>query len=69
MNECDNEQIHIINRHLFSMLGNPELVYKWWESPNKYWDGETPATIYENGEEGKHEVYNYVMFHAYAAGG
>lgn len=69
MNECDNEQIHQINRHLFGMLGKSDLVFKWWESPNKYWKGETPATIYETSEEGKQEVYNYVMFHAYGAGG
>jgi hypothetical protein len=66
---CDNETIHQINRHLFSMLGSAELVYKWWESPNKYWEGNTPASVFETGEQGVQEVYNYVMWHSYGAGG
>lgn len=65
----DNELVHTINRHLFAMLGSTELVYKWWESPNKYWEGNTPASVFEIGEQGQHEVYNYIMWHSYGSGG
>jgi hypothetical protein len=51
------------------MLGSTELVYKWWDSPNKYWEGNTPASVFEMGEAGRHEVYNYIMWHIYGSGG
>ena len=67
--ESDNELVHNINQHLFSLLGSTETVYKWWHSPNKYWEGNTPYSVFGEGEQGQQEVYNYVMFHCYAAGG
>jgi hypothetical protein len=67
--EIDNKLVRIINLHLFSMLGTDELVDRWWKSPNNYWYGNAPASIFEMGEQGQHEVYNYIMWHSYGSGG
>jgi hypothetical protein len=61
MCDGDKEQVHRINRALFAMLGSPEMVYKWWESPNKEFNGSTPHEIYESGEDGQNTVESYVM--------
>jgi len=33
------------NLLLYSMLGSRELVEKWWDSPNKNWNGEIPRSV------------------------
>lgn len=48
-----------INKYLFAMLGSTELVEKWWLSPNKNWNGETPLSVYDRG--GQDEVMVYVQ--------
>lgn len=35
-----------INVYLYKMLGSDELVTQWWHTPNKYWDGRTPAAVF-----------------------
>ena len=46
---------------LFSMLGSRELVEKWWVSPNKAFNMNTPLALMEDK---KHEVIDYVLGHA-----
>lgn len=48
-----------INKYLFAMLGSTELVEKWWSSPNKNWNGDTPLSVYDRG--GQDEVKAYVL--------
>ena len=55
--ECD--------RLIESMVGK-DLVGIWWSSPNKAFDGRTPAEAFK---EDPLLVYEYLMWHAYCAGG
>jgi len=55
--ECD--------RLIEAMVGK-DLVNKWWSSPNKAFDGTTPAEMFS---EDPRSVYEYLMWHAYGAGG
>lgn len=55
--ECD--------RLIEAMVGK-DLVGKWWSSPNKAFDGRTPAEAFK---EDPRSVYEYLMWHAYGAGG
>ena len=34
-----------LNEVLFAMLGSPSLVDRWWHSPNKAFDGNTPWAV------------------------
>jgi hypothetical protein len=45
---------------LTAMLGS-KLVDSWWSSPNKAFDGETPANVWVKDYT---KVYNYVMHNA-----
>jgi hypothetical protein len=54
--ECD--------RLIEAMVGK-DLVDKWWSSPNKAFDGSTPAEVFS---EDPRSVYEYLMWHAYGAG-
>ena len=47
-----------VNHWLFQMMGSDELVERWWQSPNRYWDGRTPTDIWVNSSH--QEVVNYV---------
>lgn len=53
---CDQ---NTINKYLFAMLGSAEMVEKWWVSPNKNWNGDTPLAVYDRG--GQEEVMAYVQ--------
>lgn len=65
---CNNVIIRKdIDRMLFAMLGKMEYVDLWWDSPNKAFDGQTPASVYWSGEDGRMKVYNYVGSYAYGA--
>lgn len=55
--ECD--------RLIESMVGK-DLVGHWWSSPNKAFDGNTPAVAFK---EDPRSVYEYLMWHAYGANG
>jgi hypothetical protein len=43
-----------------------ECVSNWWLSPNNAFDGSTPAEML--GKDSR-SVYEYLMWHAYGAGG
>jgi len=53
-----------IDRHIDALVG-PKLRDKWWNSPNLYWNGRTPLSVYESSEEGKKDVETYVMHYCY----
>jgi hypothetical protein len=53
----------VLNRYLFAMLGRAELVDTWWHSPNQHWRGRTPDQVYQEGEEGRKEVAQYITNH------
>lgn len=55
--ECD--------RLLEAMVGK-DLVGRWWMSPNRAFDGRTPAEVFK---EDPRSVYEYLMWYAYGAGG
>jgi folate-dependent tRNA-U54 methylase TrmFO/GidA len=46
------------NRILYALLGSEELVQKWWESPNKAFDGMTPIEMLD---QDKDRVKNYLL--------
>ena len=54
------------DRLLASMLGSWELVDKWWNSPNKGFDNETPISVFETD---KSKVINYIFHYAFVGGG
>jgi hypothetical protein len=55
--ECD--------RLIESLVGK-DLIGRWWASPNKAFENRTPAVVFE---EDPRAVYEYLMWHAYGAGG
>ena len=55
--ECDR---------LIEDLVGKENMNKWWTSPNKSFDNRTPAEMFS---EDPRAVYEYLMWHAYGAGG
>ena len=53
-----------LNNHIAALVG-PSQVEKWWQSPNKYWNGFTPLSVYERDEDGKQEVEGYILSYCY----
>lgn len=51
-----------LNRYLFALLGSEDLVARWWHSPNKNWDGDTPYSVWTRNPE---DVEKYVAFFCY----
>lgn len=51
------------NMMLFGMLGSYELVDKWWESPNKAFEGRMPSELFEGDEAMK--VFDYISNYCY----
>ena len=51
-----------LNIKLFSLLGSPELVHKWWFSPNKAFDNRTPKEVFVNDKDGPEKIENYINF-------
>lgn len=49
-----------VNIILKALLGSDELVVRWWNSPNKAFDGEIPDDLW-NTSEGRKRVYTYVL--------
>jgi hypothetical protein len=47
-----------LNWLLISALGDKELVYKWWQSPNQAFEYATPEQIWSEEPE---RVANYIM--------
>lgn len=46
MNEVPPSQERL-SRILMSMMGDTSLVNRWWNTPNKFWNGETPYTVFQ----------------------
>jgi len=44
---------------LLALLGSKELVLKWWNSPNRAFDGDTPQQLFDNQETYK-KVADYI---------
>ena len=55
--ECDR---------LIELMVGKDLVSHWWLSPNDAFDRSTPAEAFKNDPR---SVYEYLMWHAYGAGG
>ena len=52
-----------INRCLLAMLGREQLMYDWWNSANRAFDGQTPEQVYQSGAAGRRQVRDYVFSH------
>ena len=50
-----------LNMCLKSMLGNWETVDRWYESPNRAFDGKTPLEMLEAGPDTRKTVYKYIL--------
>ncbi len=50
--------------HIEALVG-PAAVEKWWNCPNKKWNGLTPIVVYEKDENGKKEVEEYILMYCY----
>lgn len=50
---------HELNDLLYSLLGSEDLVSRWWHSPNKNWNGETPYSVWSRNPE---DVEKYITF-------
>jgi len=48
------------NMILKALLGSDELVQRWWNSPNRAFDGETPDDLWHTSS-GRNRVYNYLL--------
>jgi hypothetical protein len=51
---------------LFAMLGNKDLVNKWWSSPNKAFNNQTPFLVYCTDPQ---IIKDYLIWHCFCAGG
>lgn len=49
-----------LNKMLKALLGSDELVQRWWNSPNRAFDGETPDDLW-NTSSGRKRVYTYIL--------
>ena len=48
------------NEILRSLLGSDELVARWWNTPNKAFDGEIPDDLWHTNS-GRNRVYSYLL--------
>ena len=48
-----------LNERLFRILGSEDLVSRWWHSPNKNWNGETPYSVWSRSPK---DVEKYITF-------
>jgi hypothetical protein len=48
------------NMILKALLGSDELVARWWNSPNKAFDGGIPDDLWHT-KSGQIKVYNYLL--------
>jgi hypothetical protein len=55
---------HDLNALLYRLLGSEELVSRWWHTPNKFWEGDTPYQVWTQDPLA---VERYVM--GFAMGG
>lgn len=52
-----------LDRHLMAMLGNQDLVDKWWTTPNKGFDMQCPRDV------DIRDAAKYILGFAYGSGG
>jgi len=45
---------------LLSLLGNQELVEKWWHSPNRAFEMQTPDSVWNKNDQGPSTVRKYI---------
>jgi hypothetical protein len=57
----NTKQKSVINSWLHSMLGSDDLVARWWNSPNRAFNGRTPQELYDRDLIGKQTVTSYVF--------
>ncbi len=55
---------HELNDILYRLLGSEDLVSRWWHSPNKFWDNQTPYHVWTQDPV---QVERYIM--GFALGG
>ena len=60
-----NQQLKEINDVLRAMFGSPELVQRWWLGPNINWQLKCPQEVWDSGEDGRSEIWNYVMSYGF----
>ena len=48
------------NTILRALLGNEELIIRWWNSSNKAFDGDLPDELWQTNA-GRVKVYNYLL--------
>lgn len=48
-----------LNAMLISLLGNPELVARWWNTPNRAFEGQCPQDVPEE------QVKQYLEGHCF----
>jgi len=46
---------------LLEAMVSEDLVEKWWQSPNKHWDGRTPIEVFKTDEQ---SVFDYLLSYA-----
>lgn len=49
-----------VNKILKGLLGSEELIQRWWNSPNRAFDGEIPDDLW-NTSSGRKQVYTYLL--------
>jgi len=54
-----------VNRVLLALLGNEDLVQRWWTGPNFHFKLRCPQEVWDESEEGQEEVANYVFTHGF----
>jgi hypothetical protein len=50
--------LYYLNTVLFSLIGNDDLVVRWWKNPNKAFDNRTPEDTYKTD---KKLVVDYIL--------
>jgi uncharacterized protein (DUF2384 family) len=48
------------NKILKNLLGNDDLVERWWNSPNRAFDEELPDDLW-NTSIGRNKIYTYLL--------
>lgn len=51
-----------LDKILLALLGSKELVTKWWNSPNKYFNLDTPQQVWHTDPK---SVAAYILDHFY----
>jgi uncharacterized protein (DUF2384 family) len=55
-----DKMAYTANQILKALLGSDELVSRWWNSPNRAFDDQTPDDLWHTNK-GRIKVYNYLL--------